>query len=161
MNLWGFDRNTSVGPEKGAYFHPFFQRDEALVVEKLRRVRAIPKVPAKERRRRQALVSRQSPRFGETAIPTHPNQLHPQPQLQNQSPPQEVKTKVRDSIESPLDSPQPAPEPPTRLSLDDGISTLLGVAETLNALRKQPPRVVTSPDIRVVDSSHGNRHHSD
>lgn len=50
VNLWGFDRITAIGPLKGAYIHPRFQRDLPLCVENLRRIRAIPKVPAKVRR---------------------------------------------------------------------------------------------------------------
>lgn len=46
---------THLCPEKGAYFHPNFLRDEPLHIDKLRRVRAIKKVPAKERRRLEAL----------------------------------------------------------------------------------------------------------
>lgn len=55
LNLWGFDRIVKNGLEKGAYYHMHFLRDEPLVIHKMRRVRAIKKVPAKERRRRQAL----------------------------------------------------------------------------------------------------------
>lgn len=127
VNLWGFDRNTSVGPEKGAYFHPFFQRDQTLVVEKLRRVRAIPKIPAKERRRRQAL-------------------LKPQ---QSQSQAQEVKTKAKEPKESSENQ-----KTKSSIQLDDGLSALLGVAETLSALRQQPPRAVAPPP--EVASPHHN-----
>lgn len=51
VNLWGFDRITAIGPNKGAYRHPNFQRDQPLRVESLRRIRAIPKIPAKIRRK--------------------------------------------------------------------------------------------------------------
>jgi hypothetical protein len=55
VNLWDFDRITYIGPEKGAYFHEKFQRDKPFDVQKLRRARAIKKVPAKERRRLEKL----------------------------------------------------------------------------------------------------------
>jgi hypothetical protein len=138
VNLWGFDRNTSVGPDKGAYFHPFFQRDQTLVVEKLRRVRAIPKIPAKERRRRQALLK---------------------PQQQSQSQAQEVKTKAKEPKESSENQ-----KTKSSIQLDDGLSALLGVAETLSALRQQPPRAVApapeleSPYNNVTAPNHSTSH---
>lgn len=135
VNLWGFERITVVGPEKGAYFHPHFQRDLPLVVEKLRRVRAIPKIPAKERRRREAAARAQ--------------------QNESQSQPQAVKTKTKDKKMPPAQSPprDTAPQPPQpppsvaaapleiqqEAPVDDRISTLLGVAETLSSLRQQQP----------------------
>lgn len=133
MNLWGFDRSTAVGPGKGAYFHPNFQRDEALVVEKLRRVRAIPKIPAKERRRRQALIRQQDQ--------SHSQSSQPPPLLQTNATmkPQHSVKNHREGTEMDHD--------------DDGLSTLLGVAETLSALRQQPPRGGTEASLPVSTSS--------
>lgn len=61
LNLWGFDRIVKSGSEKGAYYHMHFLRDQPLVIQKMRRIRAIQKMPAKERRRRQALFQQEAP----------------------------------------------------------------------------------------------------
>ena len=139
VNLWGFDRNTSIGPEKGAYFHPCFQRDQILVVEKLRRVRAIPKIPAKERRRRQALLKQQqSPQHLQQAIqPQDPPQLQQHEAPQQQQPHQPLETAP--DVYQPQSSLENPDTETTLIPQDDGLSTLLGVAETLSALRRQPP----------------------
>lgn len=59
VNLWGFDRIVQPGSEKGAYFHEHFLRGQPLIINQMRRIRAIKKIPARERRRREALCKLQ------------------------------------------------------------------------------------------------------
>ena len=148
VNLWGFDRNTSIGPEKGAYFHPCFQRDQPLVVEKLRRVRAIPKIPAKERRRRQALLKQQQQPPQQPQSPQQAeSQPYQPPRIQQQ--PQQLLEMTTNATHPQTSSENPETTPLIPL-VEDGLSALLGVAETLSALRRQPPPEVNAATSAVL-----------
>jgi len=43
LNLWGFERLTSIGTEKGAYSHPHFLKDQPSLCRRLTRQRAAKK----------------------------------------------------------------------------------------------------------------------
>jgi len=54
LNLWGFDRVTTTGAEKGAYRHPHFLRDDPSLCDRLTRQKAVRKSSTSKRHRSSA-----------------------------------------------------------------------------------------------------------